>query len=91
MAKSRVYKSVYFKDARSHGKKRNDVTLAFNTGDGLYDRIRCLSSSEIRRIIGVGSYEELLGAAEKEYRSAGNFIKRKLSMHLGCEKEDTSG
>jgi len=90
MTKSRVYKSVYFKDARSHGKKKSDVTLSFSSDDELYKKIKHLSSSEIKRIIGVNSYQELLEAAKKEYRSSGNFIKHKLSIYLEHEKENTS-
>ena len=36
MTKLRVYKSIYFEDARSHGKKKGDITLAFNPDDELY-------------------------------------------------------
>jgi hypothetical protein len=89
MTKPRVYKSIYFDDARSHGKKKGDVTLAFSPDDGLYNKIRPLGSSEIKRIIGIKTYQELLEAAEKEYRSAGNFIKHKLRVCLDNEKENT--
>lgn len=91
MTKSRVYKSIYFKDAKSYGKKKGDVTLSFSSNDKLYKKIKHLSSSEIKRMIGVNNYEELLEAARKEYRSSGNFIKHKLSIHLEREKENTSG
>jgi len=90
MTKSRVYKSVYFEDAKSHGKKKGDVTLAFSSDDELYTRIKPLSSSEIKKMIGVNSYEELLEAARKEYRSAGNFIKHKLRVYLEYEKKNPS-
>jgi hypothetical protein len=89
MTKPRVYKSIYFEDARSHGKKKGDVTLAFSPDDELYSKIKPLSSSEIKRIIEVNSYQELLAAAEKEYRSAGNFIKHKLRVCLEYGKEDS--
>ena len=90
MTKPRVYKSIYFEDARSHGKKKGDVTLAFSPDDELYNKIKLLSSSEIKRIIGVNSYQELLETAEKEYRTAGNFIKHKLRVCLEHGKENSS-
>jgi len=91
MTKSRAYISVYFEDAKYHGKKKGDVTLAFSPDDELYKRIKTLGSAEIRRIIGIKSYQELQEAARKEYRSAGNYIKHKLSVYLEHEKENTSG
>jgi hypothetical protein len=82
MTKPRVYKSVYFDDARSHGKKKGDVTLAFSPDDELYKKIKPLGSSEIKGIIGINSYDELLEAAKKDYRSSGNFIKHKLGLYF---------
>lgn len=82
MTKSRVYKSIYFEDARSHGKKKGDVTLSFSPDDDLYLKIRPLGSSEIKKMIGVNTYQELLEAAKGEYRSSGNFIKHKLRVLL---------
>ena len=90
MTKTRVYKSIYFEDARSHGKKKGDVTLAFSPEDELYKRIKPLGSSDIKKIIGVNSYEELLEAAKKEYRSSGNFIKHKLRVYFEHEKKNPS-
>ena len=82
MPKHRVFKSIYFKGARAHGKKKNDITLSFNMDDELYRKIENLSSSEIRRIIGVDSYGELLEVAKQEHRTSGNFIKHKLSIYF---------
>ena len=90
MKKVRIYKSVYFVDARSHGKKKGDVTLAFGPDDELYKKIRELGSADIKRIIGISSYQELQEAAKKEYRSSGNYIKHKLSVYFDHEKENTS-
>jgi hypothetical protein len=89
--KARVYISIYFGGAKFHGKKKGDVTLAFSPADELYKKIKDLGSAEIRRIIGIKSYQELREAARKEYRSAGNLIKHKLSIYLEHEKENTSG
>ena len=90
MKRPRVYKSIYFEDARLHGKKKGDVTLAFSPDDELYPKIKDLGSSQIKEIIGIKTYQELLKAADKEYRPSGNFIKHKLSTVLEHEKENTS-
>ena len=91
MTNPRAYISVYFEDARSHGKKKGDITLAFSPDDELYKKIKTLGSAEIKRIVGISSYEDLLQAAKKEYRSSGNYIKHKLRVYLEHEKENTSG
>ena len=91
MTKPRAYISVYFEDAKLHGKKRGDVTLAFDPDDELYTKIGTLSSSEIKRISGIKTYEELLEGAKGEDRSLGNFIKHRLRVYLENEEENTTG
>lgn len=90
MTRSRVYKSIYFNDARSYGRKKSDVTLSFSSDEELYRKMKTLSSSEIKRIIGVNSYGELIEAAKKEDRSSGNFIKHRLRVYLEHEEDPSS-
>ena len=90
MAKPRAYISLYFDDAKSHGKKKGDVTLAFSYGDELYKKIKHLGSAEIKQIVGISSYQQLREAAKKEYRSSGNYIKHKLSVYFEQEEENTT-
>lgn len=90
MTKPRVYKSIYFEDARSHGKKKGDVTLAFSPNDELYLKIKSLGSSDVKKMIGINTYQELVEAANKDHRSSGNFIKHKLRIIFENEKENTS-
>jgi len=71
-------------------RKKGDVTLAFSPDDELYKKIRTLGSVEIKRIIGIRSYQELREAAKKEYRSSGNYIKHKLSVYFEHEEKYTS-
>jgi hypothetical protein len=91
MKRVRVYIGVYFEDAKEHGKKKGDVTLAFNRDDELYIKIKTTGSSEIKRIIGISSYNELLRKAQKEDRSLGNYIKHSLKVYFENEKENTTG
>jgi hypothetical protein len=90
MTKPRAYISLYFEDAMSHGKKKRDVTLAFDPDDELYNKIKALGSSEIKRITRINTYDELLKAAKEEDRSLGNFIKHRLRVYIENEKENTT-
>ena len=85
MTGRRIYKSIYFSDAASYGKKKNDVTLSFSRDEDLYTRISGLSSSEIRTIIGVTTYGELIDLARREHRTTGNLIKHRLTLHFEHE------
>ena len=85
MTGRRLYRSIYFSDAGCHGKKKNDLTLSFGPDDDLYNRIKGLSSSEIKRLIGVTTYAELLESAKREHRTAGNLVKHRLTLHFGHE------
>jgi hypothetical protein len=91
MERKRTYISVYFNDARSHGKNKRDVILAFYPGDELYEAIKNYGSSKIKEVIGIASYSELREAAKKEDRSISNLIKHKLRVHLENEKKDSLG
>jgi len=91
MKRRRTYISLYFEDAMSHGKKKGDITLAFDTDNLLYERTKGLGSSGIKSIIGIHSYHALLEAGKKEDRSLGNLIKHKLRVHFENEKENLTG
>jgi len=86
----RNYISVYFEDAKSLGKRKGDITLAFDIDDSLYEKTKALGSSGIKSIIGIDSYHDLLKAAKKESRPLGNFIKHRLRVYFD-EKENPSG
>jgi len=89
MKKRRAYVSVYFEDAKSYGKKKGDVTIAFNVDDELYNKIRTLGSTQIKRITGIRTYRELLEAAKRADRSSANYIKHKLRVYIENEEENT--
>ena len=85
MTRSRAYKSIYFEGARLHCRKKGDVTVSFSSDEELYSKIRSLSSLEIKRIIGLTTYGELLEAAKREHRTSGNLIKHRLTLHFEHE------
>lgn len=83
--KHRKYISIYFKDGHTAGRKKRDFTIAFNHVESLYEKCQDLSSSRIKEIIGIYSYEELLDKAKKEGRTLSNLIKFRLKMALANE------
>jgi hypothetical protein len=91
MERKRTFISVYFSDARSHGKKKRDVILAFYPGDELYEAIKNYGSTRIKEVIGITSYSHLLESAKKEDRTIGNLIKHKLRVHLENEQKNSLG
>ena len=65
------FKSVYFSDYPSEDSKRKTVTLAFNEPEvPYYAKVKDLSNEEIRELIGINSYEQLVLFANKEEESA---------------------
>jgi type III secretion system FlhB-like substrate exporter len=91
MVRNRKYISVYFESAKQHGKKKGDITLAFDHDDALYPKVKALGSSEIKKIISVNSYAELLDIARREDRTVSNLIKHRLKVYLENEQKNTSG
>ncbi len=89
--KDRRYFSVYFSDGCADNRKKGDVTLAFDAGDGLYNKCKKLGSSKIKGMIGITSYTELIEKAEKEDRPPSNYIKHHLKVAIANEKTDTAG
>jgi len=85
MTKCRVYISIYFEDAKLHGKKKGDVTIAFGPDDELYKKVKALGSAEIKRITGINTYKGLLEAAKRDDRSSSNYIKHKLRVYFENE------
>lgn len=89
-ATNRCYIGIYFSDGLIDGRKKRDINLAFSPSDDLYIRCKDLGSSEIKRIIGIDSYAQLVQEASKEDRSLGNYIKHKLRIRLTNEQKNTS-
>ena len=90
MSKSRVFLSIYFSDGITDRRKKKDLTLSFNDDNELYKVCKALGSAEIKKLIKINSYRELVNKAEAEGRPLGNFIKHRLRVHFEDEKEDPS-
>ena len=83
--KQRKYISIYFGDGHTAGRKKRDFTIAFNHNESLYEKCRDLSSSRIKELVGIYSYEELLDKAKKEERTLSSLIKFRLKKALANE------
>lgn len=82
MAKQ-FYKSVYFKDYPSEDCKSKTVTVAFSEPEEpYYKKVKNLSNTEIRELIGIDSYEQLSFFAKTEERSVNQVIKRFVKANI---------
>jgi len=78
----RKFISIYFKNGITKERNKRDVTVAFYKDDPLYEKCKELGSSNIKELIGVNSYKELVKKSRKEERSRSNYIKYKLMKKL---------
>lgn len=77
------FKSIYFCDYPSEDSKEKSITLAFNEPEApYYTKIKELSSEELRELIGIKSYKQLVLFAEKEERSLNQVVKRLIKKNI---------
>ena len=84
--KKREFISVYFEDGSADGRRKRDLTIAFDNGSLLYKKCKNLGAAGIREIIGIYSYKELTEKARKADRPLSNFIKHILRKKLGINE-----
>ena len=76
------FKSVYFSDYPAEDSKWKAITLAFGESEvSCYTNIKDLSNEEIRELIGISSYKQLVACAEKEERSINQVVKRLIKKN----------
>ena len=78
------FKNIYFADLAEDGAAKSSVTLAFGARDSsVYERIRMMSSSELRELVGYKNYGALKKNADNSGRSVNAHclyrIKRRLA------------
>lgn len=78
----RKFISIYFKDGLLNKRKKRDLTIAISSNSFLYNKCDKLTSSLIKKLIGVSSYQDLTKKAAFERRTLGNFVKYKLEQKL---------
>ncbi len=77
------YKTVYFSDLPADTSRQKSITLAFGQKDtDLFEKVKNLSSAEIRSLLGTESYKELISASECEDRSLNTLCHRRLKNAL---------
>lgn len=77
------FKSIYFCDYPSEDSKEKSITLAFSEPETpYYAKIKNFSSEELRDLIGIKSYKQLVLFAEKEERSVNQVVKRLIKKNL---------
>lgn len=84
--KKREFISIYFEDGSVDGRRKRDLTIAFDNGSSLYKKCRSLGSARIKEVIGIHSYKALIEKAKKEDRTLSNFIKHILKKKLGISE-----
>ena len=87
------FKNIYFADLAEDGAAKSSVTLAFGARDNsVYERIRMMSSSELRELIGYKNYGALKKNADNSGRSVNAHclyrIKRRLAD--GASEDEAS-
>ena len=78
----RTYISIYFEDGLLDHRKKRDLTISFNADDPLYGKCKKMSSAQLKELIGVSSYSELVRLAEREDRTLGNYVKHKVRQKI---------
>jgi hypothetical protein len=81
-ASIRKYLSIYFSNGLSGTRTKRDLTVAINANDPLYDKCKDMTSEQIKQLIGVSSFQQLVKEAAAENRSLGNYVKYRLTKML---------
>lgn len=78
----RKYLGIYFEDGLVNNRKKRDLTIAFKFDDPVYQKCKNMSSSELKELLGIFTYKDLVEKSESEGRTLNNFIKFKLRIKL---------
>ncbi|MFH1507541.1 MAG: hypothetical protein ABIG46_03800 [Candidatus Omnitrophota bacterium] len=77
------FKSVYFLDERKDNSRGRSVTISFSEDErDLKEKIEVFSNEEIRELIGLSNYADLLANAENDGRTISQYIKTQLRKNL---------
>ena len=83
---NRVFISIYFEDGLTDGRKKRDLTIAFDSKSLLYRKCKDLGSAGIKELIEINSYKELSENAKMADRSLSNYVKHILKKKLGISE-----
>jgi len=80
-----LFKSIYFQDHPARPSAQRHIRLAFGDNErSLYDKVHNLSSEELRRLLGMESYEDLLEHARNNALSINRACISLLHRTLGA-------
>jgi tRNA G10 N-methylase Trm11 len=80
---SQYFKTVYYADHPAENTSAKTITIAFNNAElSYFQKIKEMSSQEIRELAGIESYQDLFNIAQEEDRSVNNIIKRRIKKNI---------
>src|SRR5213078_3452745 len=83
------FKSIYFADLAEDGAAKSSVTLAFGERDSsVYERVRMMSSSELRELVGFKNFSALRKNADSSGRSVNAHCLYRIKRHFA---DDANG
>ncbi len=88
MTTKQKFKTVYFSDYPGESAKEKSLTMAFGKRyDDLHEAVKGLSSAEIRGLLNVDSYENLVHSAREEDLPLNTYCLRQISKSIRSVKE----
>lgn len=79
------FKSLYFSDYPSEDANERSVTIAFNSDESIYyEKIKSMSTPELKELIGYDNYLDIAKLAESEERSINRTIKKLIKENIDC-------
>jgi len=77
------YKAIYFPDFPNDESKQKSLTLAFGSNtDEIFERVKNLTSEEIRQLLGSDSYKDIAYAARTEDLPLNRYCLRQIKKSL---------
>ena len=86
--KSQLFKSVYFSDCPGVSARQKSISVAFGRRDShIYDRVKPMSSEDIRGLLGLQTYSSLKAASEAHGVGVSAYIVSRLKERLSRDVE----
>ncbi len=85
------FKNIYFADLAEANSPKSSVTLAFGARDGsVYERVRVMSSSELRLLVGYQSFAALKQSADNAGRSVNAHCLYRIKRRVVSNGDQTA-
>jgi len=84
------YISIYLPEFTKEGKKRRLLSIAFGQGDeGLYKKLKAISTTEIKKILDIHNYNALIAISEANFIKPTLYIKQLMNRHFSADNKKT--